>query len=376
MDQFDTFRDKCQDVDGFELVQYATQLQEQGCVIDLSQHRRAQAGSFIGGGATEQCTWDDLDDAAAELDYACCGPEGMDCRDGNPPTTCSPSCSVAANTFANRCGDTLDSIFEPTDTRVQTFMAFTSRCIESVDTAFFMNAIENAICPEGNCMPAHPTYNPDSLVFDINALDWVDDTANWRSRVGDIATAAMGGDIIKEVHEGTWSVRLDSSDDKFTFPLDIGPSNFPVMTLEIWFYLDNQEATFGWLFGAENGGCDRFVILHDSRIGGAGPSCKNIGMPSWGLGNAPVGQWSHFAAVYNQGGEEYAVGGRFPVRYTRPIYMCRSLQGNGWPVSQRREEPCPKPCISRWHRGSAAARRAICIGASRKCSRRVRTCLQ
>ena len=45
----------------------------------------------------------------------------------------------------------------------------------------------------------------------------------------------------------------------------------------------------------------RYIILHDKRIGGAGPSCKG----HWGLGNVPTGRWSHVAAVYTQNGPSY-----------------------------------------------------------------------
>ena len=43
--------------------------------------------------------------------------------------------------------------------------------------------------------------------------------------------------------------------------------------------------------------------MHDDRIGGTGPSCQTA---DWNLGETPVGQWSHIAAVYEQGGESYA----------------------------------------------------------------------
>jgi hypothetical protein len=37
-----------------------------------------------------------------------------------------------------------------------------------------------------------------------------------------------GGDVIKVFKNGAYSVRLDSSDDNFLFPLDVGPTKMPV----------------------------------------------------------------------------------------------------------------------------------------------------
>eukprot|EP01048_Picozoa_sp_COSAG05_P033379 COSAG05_NODE_13350_length_433_cov_1.383234_1_plen_80_part_10 len=79
-----------------------------------------------------------------------------------------------------------------------------------------MDAIETAICPIGNCMADHPTYNPESLIFDISAIDWDMDSGVWASRVGDVSTTGIGGDVIKEVVDGTLGVRIDSYHEKFT----------------------------------------------------------------------------------------------------------------------------------------------------------------
>ena len=146
---------------------------------------------------------------------------------------------------------------------------------------------------------------PSSLVFDLHARDWNINSRVWKSRVNGDKLMALGhgGDVIKVFKNGAYSVRLDSSDDNFLFPLDVGPGKMPKATFEIWVWLDKVTPdSFGWLLGAENGGCDRYIILHDKRIGGTGPSCKN---GNWGLGNTPAGQWSHLAAVYVQNGPSY-----------------------------------------------------------------------
>lgn len=158
-----------------------------------------------------------------------------------------------------------------------------------------------------SCGKNDPDDKPSSLVLDLHAKDWNPNSRMWKSRVGTIAALGHGGDVIKVFKNGAYSVRMDSSDDNFLFPLDVGPDKMPKATFEIWAYLDKVTPnSFGWLMGAENGGCDRYIILHDKRINGAGPSCKAIGQQGgWGLGNAPTGQWSHLVAVYTQGGPSY-----------------------------------------------------------------------
>ena len=78
----------------------------------------------------------------------------------------------------------------------------------------------------------------------------------------------------------------------------------PAATFEVWVYLHSVDNARGWLFGSENGGCDRYIVLHDDRVGGTGPSCQGTG---WGLGSTPIGQWSHVVALFDQDtGTSYA----------------------------------------------------------------------
>eukprot|EP00493_Phyllostaurus_siculus_P022698 UN23032 len=70
----------------------------------------------------------------------------------------------------------------------------------------------------------------------------------------------------------------------------------PQLTLEVLVWIPSIANNRGWIFGDENGGCDRYILLHDDRAGGFGPSCKF----NPGLGNVPTGEWVHLITTYDQ----------------------------------------------------------------------------
>ena len=55
--------------------------------------------------------------------------------------------------------------------------------------------------------------------------------------------------------------------------------------------------------GDEDGGCDRYMLIHDNRVGGkqVGASCMG---GNWHTDGAKVGQWNHMLAHYNQNTRE------------------------------------------------------------------------
>ena len=79
------------------------------------------------------------------------------------------------------------------------------------------------------------------------------------------------------------------------------------MSFELIFFQQGISKPFprGWIFGDEDGGCDRALILSEDRNGaGVMPSCAG-GFS--GSGSLPkFRQWNHVVVTYNQGVAETA----------------------------------------------------------------------
>jgi hypothetical protein len=150
--KFEAFEKKCLAVDSLALVEYALDLQAQGCTIDLHQHRR-RTQSYLTqwiGSNDKKCNWDAIDDYARKVDQICCGPGGSRCRGGAPPAgKCSAACAVAAHAFVTDCGATLKVLMPAaTDLRRLGILKFETSCIKSTDPKFFLKAIMKAKCPK------------------------------------------------------------------------------------------------------------------------------------------------------------------------------------------------------------------------------------
>jgi hypothetical protein len=148
--QFKAFSDKCLKQDALALVQYALDMRSQGCIVNLgdgvSGRRRAQ--NFLGQwfeSNARTCSWDQIDDYAADVDRVCC--PGGRCVGGRPPKTCSVGCAVAMHQFGNDCAQTLDLIMPRTDSRRINLIKFQTLCIKTADTKAILRAIANAKCP-------------------------------------------------------------------------------------------------------------------------------------------------------------------------------------------------------------------------------------
>ena len=88
-------------------MEYALDLVAHGCIVDLTGeaqqgggHRRQllRALQFLVGriGSTAQCSWDKLDDLAADVNMICCGADNEHCGGGSGmPDACSPGCAVS-----------------------------------------------------------------------------------------------------------------------------------------------------------------------------------------------------------------------------------------------------------------------------------------
>lgn len=153
--EFATFERECLDQEGIALVEYALDLQDSGCLIDLtgdaSDGRRLQSSYLTQylGSTVDTCSWDDLDDLAVQVDSICCGSDGSLCPSSggatNPPRSCSPMCAVAMHDFMLDCGSTLETILG-TDDRNTGIVAFENQCLDQADPMFFLDAIMNADC--------------------------------------------------------------------------------------------------------------------------------------------------------------------------------------------------------------------------------------
>ena len=81
--------------------------------------------------------------------------------------------------------------------------------------------------------------------------------------------------------------------------LDISPTVYPALTIEIWVKMHSLLNSHGWIVGSDNGGYDRAIALHDDRYGGiAGP---NGGVYQSTLGFPPLNQWLHVVATFENG---------------------------------------------------------------------------
>lgn len=163
---FAAFETQCLDQEGLALVEYALNLQNSGCIIDLSGD--VGGGSPAGGhrllqssyltqyfGSTEpECSWDDLDDLAAEVDSICCGEDGSLCAAAQP--VCSAACALSMHDFMVHCGSALETILGG-DGRYNDFTQFEQRCVSEADPHFFLEAIMHADCSNAGESPSMET---------------------------------------------------------------------------------------------------------------------------------------------------------------------------------------------------------------------------
>lgn len=114
--EFEAFEQDCLDADGLALVEYAIDMKNRGCTLDLTGHgRRLQqfvALSLGSNGPPESCPWDDMNDIVNDIDTVCC--DGDLCDGSHAPTDCNPGCAVAMHEFqvnSQACGRQIQSVF-------------------------------------------------------------------------------------------------------------------------------------------------------------------------------------------------------------------------------------------------------------------------
>ena len=119
---FEIFEEMCLEQDGLALVEYALDLQNSGCHVELGNFRRQMQADlrdryFLGqwiGPSAPLCSWDEIDDWARDTDTICCGNQMHHCHADSygvsPPEECTPACAVALHTFTTACAEVLTQI--------------------------------------------------------------------------------------------------------------------------------------------------------------------------------------------------------------------------------------------------------------------------
>lgn len=122
----DTMSSTCESLDGGALVEYAQDLINQGCTLDLpdggqhrrmekgNEHRHLQIASQWLDSPDPRCSWDDLNDRAHEVDEICCT-NGI-CTQGIP-NQCNAMCAIIFHQFTS-----------DVRTRAQPFSVSSSHC--------------------------------------------------------------------------------------------------------------------------------------------------------------------------------------------------------------------------------------------------------
>jgi hypothetical protein len=137
-----------------------------------------------------------------------------------------------------------------------------------------------------------------AAIFRIDASSFTS-KATWPSITGQNMLTSNGQIQIAE-YEGRECVEFNADLDYIEWDVNIGPNAMPILTLAVDVYVSSIPNNRGWLFGDENGGCDRYILLHDDRVGTnqTGASCKS--MNQWDSPPVKVKAWNTIVAFYNE----------------------------------------------------------------------------
>jgi len=109
--------------------------------------------------------------------------------------------------------------------------------------------------------------------------------------------------------DGSKALRIDKDGPYALIPgVNIGPSAMPACTLMIGLYVESFANNRGWVFGHEENGYDRTILVHDDRFGGGLASAVGKTWNPWtdgSKGKVPTKQWVHLTAVFRQNGDSY-----------------------------------------------------------------------
>ncbi|CAL6345040.1 unnamed protein product [Bathycoccus prasinos] len=137
-----------------------------------------------------------------------------------------------------------------------------------------------------------------AAIFRIDASSFTS-KATWPPITGQNMLTSNGQIQIAE-YEGRECVEFNADSDYIEWDVNIGPNAMPILTLAVDVYVSSIPNNRGWLFGDENGGCDRYILLHDDRVGTnqTGASCKS--MNQWDSPPVKVKAWNTIVAFYNE----------------------------------------------------------------------------
>ena len=177
-------------------------------------------------------------------------------------------------------------------------------CVENNTKSALFNFTTNeyfeCICKAGwmgqDC--AMPLPDVGEALFRIDASDFAA-TATWLPMTGQTMLKSSG-QIESAEYEGRKCVQINADENYIEWDLNIDPTAMPILTLAVDVYVSSTPNDRGWLFGDENGGCDRYILLHDNRVGSnrTGASCKS--MNQWDSPPVKVKAWNTIVAFYNQ----------------------------------------------------------------------------
>jgi hypothetical protein len=138
----------------------------------------------------------------------------------------------------------------------------------------------------------------DAAVYETTACgstEYPVESSRWLSSVGKYELDTEGL-LFEGQNPGSY---LFNDRVKLLKGFDIGPQHFPALTIEIWVRVNSILEQNGWIVGADNGGFDRAIVLHDARYGGIAAPGGSVYQSS--LGYPPVGEWLHIVATFENG---------------------------------------------------------------------------
>ena len=114
-----------------------------------------------------------------------------------------------------------------------------------------------------------------------------------------------GAQILPTAPGGFSALRIDRDGPYALIPgVNISPSVMPDCTLTIGLYLESIANTQGWVFGSEQSGYDRTILMHDRRFGGGVASAVGKAWQPWFKPQSPaLKEWMYITAVFRQRGE-------------------------------------------------------------------------
>jgi len=116
-----------------------------------------------------------------------------------------------------------------------------------------------------------------------------------------------GAQILPAPDGVSGALRIDKDGPYALIPgVNISPSNMNECTLTAGLYLESIANRYGWVFGHEQSGYDRTILMHVDRFGGSIASAVGFPWKPWKNSNQPpMKKWVHVTAVFRQGGQSY-----------------------------------------------------------------------